>query len=79
VFSGLFFASFVSVFLDVGHRRKLSEGWWIRYSMFLVFQTAPLYLLHPFSEFLGGITGFFHFMKHRFFQKEAEICQLTYV
>jgi hypothetical protein len=43
-FSGLFWASFVSVFLEiVGYRRRLSEGWLIRYSTFSAFQTAPLY------------------------------------
>ena len=78
MFSGLFWSSFVSVFLEiVGHRRMLSESWWIRYSTFSAFQTAPLYLSPPFSEFSGWKLAFSISWKHWFFQKEAEVRQLT--
>ena len=59
VFSGLFLSSSASIFLEiVGHIERLSESWWICYSTFLAFQTAPLHLSHPFSEFSGWKPAF---------------------
>ena len=64
MFSGLFFASFVSVFLEiVGRIGRLSESWWICYSTFSAFQTAPL-SLSSFFRLFRVKTGFLDFMKH---------------